>query len=95
MGELGPGDLEMLLLRLRRRRRRRRRDEGGDRAALKDPAWKPGGRNLRVTLVFPTSAVRVLGRGRGTLTLDRGVVWGRQTSGVYVSMGKSPAKREP
>lgn len=95
LGELGPGDLEMLLLRLRRRRRRRRRDEGGDRAALKDPAWKPGGRNLRVTLVFPTSAVRVLGRGRGTLTLDRGVVWGRQTSGVYVSMGKSPAKREP
>lgn len=33
---------------------RRTRDEGGDRAALKGPAWKPGGRNLRTILVFPT-----------------------------------------
>lgn len=56
LGELGPGDLEMLLLRLQKRRT----DEGGDAAGLRDPARKPGGRNLRATPVFPMSAARVL-----------------------------------
>lgn len=41
-GELGPGDLEMLLLRLKRRK------EGGkDRVVLRDPPENSGGRNLR------------------------------------------------
>lgn len=43
-GELGPGDLEMLLLRLRMKK------EGGtDRAVLRDLPGNPGGRNLRAT----------------------------------------------
>lgn len=54
-GELGPGDLEMLLLRLRMRK-----DEGRDRAVLRDPPGKPRGRNLRSALSVPMSVVRVL-----------------------------------
>lgn len=48
-GELGPGDLEMLLLRLRMRK-----DGARDRVAPRDLPGNPGGRHLRATLSFPT-----------------------------------------
>lgn len=47
-GELGPGDLEMLLLRLQMRKER----GGKDRVVLRDPPENSGGRNLRATHPF-------------------------------------------
>lgn len=54
-GELGPGDLDMLLLRLRTRK-----DGGKDRVVLGEPPENPGSRNFRATLSIPVSVVQVL-----------------------------------
>lgn len=54
-GELGPGDLEMLLLRLKISKIGSR-----DRAVLRYPPENPAGRNLRATLSIPISTVPML-----------------------------------
>lgn len=52
MGELGPGDLEMLLLRLRMRKEGAR-----ERVAPRDLPGNPRGRHLRATRTIPTYVV--------------------------------------
>lgn len=54
-GELGPGDLEMLLLRLKMSKER-----GKDRVVLRDLPKNPGGRDLRATPSIPMSVVQGL-----------------------------------